>query len=176
MTQSPEKTPPTDLSQEGATTPPRQDTSMPTPPSPPPEEPYIINEAFCRSELNIIEAELANCRMTRDALSRRETALQTRRRDLENQLRRYERRRYEPPMTAEDDDGDYYAEGLYMREVSSKAKTGEDVVSKKGEDAEGEKIGGEDAKSEKKNIPISWPERRRLARVELLERDPRLRF
>ena len=60
-------------------------------PSPPPPTPNsfqatpIGNQLTLGSELRMIEAKLANCRMTRDALSRREAMLRHRQSEIEQQ-------------------------------------------------------------------------------------------
>ena len=64
-------------------------------------------------------------------------------------------------------------QGLFMRDVQRRVETKLKGAGRKDE-ASPEKVDQADNVEEKKTVPISAPERRRLARLALLKQDPRL--
>jgi hypothetical protein len=123
------------------------------------------------AEFRIIEAELANCAFTREALARREAALRERKAEIVRETKmQLDKEVQEVNSRDQDEKGD---EGLFMRNVQrrvdAKLKTAE------GEDGACEDQAQSAEKAEeKKVVSISAPERRRLARIALLKQDPRL--
>jgi len=122
------------------------------------------------AEFRIIEAELANCQLTREALQRRESALQERKAEIvrENKMRLDKEVR---DLTAQD--REEVDQGLFMRDVQRRVETKLKGAGREDE-ASSEKVDQADNVEEKKAVPISAPERRRLARLALSKQDPRL--
>ncbi|CAI9628638.1 unnamed protein product [Alternaria burnsii] len=123
------------------------------------------------AEFRIIEAELANCEKTREALARREAALRERKaeiiRETEMKLDKEVRE-----LTVGDQDEEMN-EGLYMRDVQRRVDAKLQMAGKNASQATEESQQSEDTGGEKV-IPVSAPERRRLARLALFKNDPRL--
>jgi hypothetical protein len=133
-------------------------------PSPPPPTPNssqampIRNQQTLGSELRMLETELANCRMTRDALSRREALLRQRQSEIEQQVYSYSAMQEQEVMrvflTEEIEEEQGNDEGLYMRDVQRGGKTvGANIEEVK--------------KEEKKPVVIGRKETKRLALIEL---------
>ncbi|RMZ68056.1 alcohol dehydrogenase [Pyrenophora seminiperda CCB06] len=169
-------------------------TSPPRPHYPycaPPTTPMLRHQSLS-SELRILNTELSKCQMTRDALTRREAALLELKAEVEEEMKlkadieAEERQRQQ----REEEDEDDVDEVLFMRNVQRRVEEG--LLKNAGAGRGGESGGTgrgvekqdevekevEVEKKEKekttKAIPISAPERRRLARMALLKRDPRL--
>ncbi|KAI4938915.1 uncharacterized protein J4E92_000196 [Alternaria infectoria] len=117
-----------------------------------------------------IEAELANCQLTREALQRRESALKERKAEIvrETKMRLDKEVR---DLTAQDQEE--IDQGLFMRDVQRRVETKLKGTEREDE-ASPEKVDKAEPVEEKKAVPISAPERRRLARLALLKQDPRL--
>ncbi|KAI4636199.1 hypothetical protein J4E83_001153 [Alternaria metachromatica] len=139
----------------------------------PPQDPQTPTHVALTpdAEFLIIEAELANCQMTREALQRRESALKERKAEIvrETKMRLDKEVRDLATQGLEEE----LDQGLFMRDVQRRVKT-----KLKGgvreDEASPEKVDQAEQVKEKKAIPISAPERRRLARLALLKQDPRL--
>ncbi|KAI4628215.1 uncharacterized protein J4E78_000194 [Alternaria triticimaculans] len=144
----------------------------PSPPMSPASETHTPTPAALTpdAEFRIIEAELANCQLTREALQRRESALQERKAEIvrETKMRLDKEVR---DLTAQDQEG--IDQGLFMRDVQRRVETKLKGAGTEGE-AASEKVDQANDVEEKKTVPISAPERRRLARLALLKQDPRL--
>ncbi|KAH6881629.1 hypothetical protein BKA58DRAFT_396022 [Alternaria rosae] len=122
------------------------------------------------AEFRIIEAELANCQLTREALERRETALHERKAEIVRQTKmRLDKEVRE--MTAQDQED--IDQGLFMHDVQKRVGVNLKKIDRKDE-ASPEKVEQAEQVEEKKSVPISAPERRRLARLVLLKQGPRL--
>ncbi|KAL1799271.1 hypothetical protein ACET3X_003308 [Alternaria dauci] len=122
-------------------------------------------------EFRIIETELAKCKSTREALDRREAALLERKAEItrETNMRLDEEMR---EMAVRDQDEDI-KEGLYMRDVQRRVQANIEMAGKDTNQATENSQQLEEAKEENV-IPVSAPERRRLARLALFKNDPRL--
>jgi hypothetical protein len=123
------------------------------------------------AEFRIIEAELANCALTREALARREAALRERKAEIVRETKmRLDKEVREVATRDQDEKGD---EGVFMRNVQrrvdAKLKTADG-----GDEACEDQVQPAEKTEEKRKISISAPERRRLARIALLKQDPRL--
>jgi hypothetical protein len=147
-------------------------TTAPTP-SPPPPTPNssqttpIGSQQTLGSELRMIEAALANCRMTRDALSRREAMLRHRQSEIEQQIYSYSLMQEQEVMPVgsekeveEETDEQDNDETLYMRDVQ---RSGQKVAVKVDETL----IEKEEKKMEKQPVIIGRKEAVRLALIEL---------
>ncbi|CAN9217686.1 unnamed protein product [Alternaria alternata] len=123
------------------------------------------------AEFRIIEVELANCEKTREALARREAALRERKAEIIRETRmKLDKEVRELTVGDQDEEMD---EGLYMRDVQRRAEAklqmaGENASQATEESQQSEDTGGE------RVIPVSAPERRRLARLALFKNDSRL--
>ena len=123
------------------------------------------------AEFRIIEAELANCQLTREALHRCESALHERKAEIIRQTKMWLDK--EVRDSATQDQEEKVDQGLFMRDVQRRVETelkrldGKEGVSQ-------EKVEQEKKAEEKKVIQISAPDRRRLAGLALLKQDPRL--
>ncbi|KAI4949458.1 hypothetical protein J4E91_005197 [Alternaria rosae] len=121
-------------------------------------------------EFRIIEAELANCQLTREALQRRETTLHERKAEIVRQTKMRLDKEVREMTTQDQEDID---QGLFMRDVQK--RVGVNLKKTDGKDeAPPEKVEQAEQVEEKKTVPISAPERRRLAGLALLKQDPRL--
>jgi hypothetical protein len=146
------------------------------PASPHPETPANprTSQKNLDSELLMLNAELENCQLTREALSRRETALYQRKSEIERLCTCAPQA---PTLTRgqdeyKDDGHDEKDEGLYMRDVGRRSKivVGKiDVVSKKGVHVEVDKKKEEEkgVGVEKKPVVIGRKEAKQLAMIEL---------
>ncbi|KAI4938116.1 hypothetical protein J4E85_000555 [Alternaria conjuncta] len=123
------------------------------------------------AEFLIIEAELANCQLTREALQRRESALKERKAEIVRETKmRLDKEVRELATQGQEEEVD---QGLFMRDVQRRVEVNLKKADEKDE-APPEKVDQAEQVEEKKNVPISAPERRRLARLALLKQDPRL--
>ncbi|KAI4621165.1 uncharacterized protein J4E87_006793 [Alternaria ethzedia] len=155
---------------------PRDEVSFPLPllssPTSPPQNPHTPTHVALTpdSEFCIIEAELANCQLTREALQRRESALKERKAEIirETKMRLDKEVR---DLTAQDQEET--DQGLFMRDVQRRVEVNLKKADEKDE-ASSEKLDKAEPVEDKKTVPISAPERRRLARLALLKQDPRL--
>ncbi|CAE7187053.1 hypothetical protein PTTW11_07080 [Pyrenophora teres f. teres] len=139
----------------------------------------MVRQQSLDSELRILNAELAKCQMTRDALARREAALFEMKAEVEEEMKlkadieAEERQRQEEE--GEENDVD---EVLFMRNVQKRVQDGlKNSAIRKGEATEArhdKRDQDEEKEAATEPVPISAPERRRLARIALLKRDPRL--
>ncbi|RYO30149.1 hypothetical protein AA0111_g5470 [Alternaria arborescens] len=123
------------------------------------------------AEFCMIEAELANCEKTREALARSEAALRERKAEIirETKMKLDEEVR---ELTVGDQDEEM-DKGLYMRDVQRRVEAnlqtaGENASQATEESQQSKETGGE------RVISVSAPERRRLARLALFKNDPRL--
>ncbi|KAB2110220.1 hypothetical protein AG0111_0g842 [Alternaria gaisen] len=123
------------------------------------------------AEFRLIEAELANCEKTREALARREAALRERKAEIIRETRMKLDKEVRE-LTVEDQDEEM-DEGLYMRNVQRRVEANLQMVGKNASQATEESQKLEETGGEKV-IPVSAPERRRLARLALFKNDPRL--
>ncbi|KAI4682299.1 uncharacterized protein J4E88_005189 [Alternaria novae-zelandiae] len=155
---------------------PADEVSFPLPllssPTSPPQDPHTPTHVALTpdAEFLIIEAELANCQLTREALQRRESALKERKAEIvrETKMRLDKEVR---DLTAQDQEE--IDQGLFMRDVQRRVDTKLKGAGTEDEAAP-EKVDQAAQVEEKKTVPISAPERRRLARLALLKQDPRL--
>ncbi|KAI4664435.1 uncharacterized protein J4E79_003939 [Alternaria viburni] len=123
------------------------------------------------AEFLIIEAELANCQLTREALQRRESALKERKAEIVRETKmRLDKEVRDLATQGQEEDVD---QGLFMRDVQRRVDTKLKGAGTEDEAAP-EKVDHAEQVEEKKTVPISAPERRRLARLALLKQDPRL--
>ncbi|KAI4689732.1 uncharacterized protein J4E84_003912 [Alternaria hordeiaustralica] len=123
------------------------------------------------AEFLIIEAELATCQLTREALQRRESALQERKAEIVRETKmRLNKEVRDLATQGQEEEVD---QGLFMRDVQRRVETKLKGIGREDE-ASPEKVDEADNVEEKKAVPISAPERRRLARLALLKQDPRL--
>jgi hypothetical protein len=124
------------------------------------------------AEFRIIEAELANCEMTREALARREAVLQKRKAEIvrENKMRLDK----EVRDLAVGDEEEDMNEGLYMRDVQRRIEAKLQRADGNTNEAMEKKVQQAEEVKEDKVVPVSAPERRRLAHLTLLKNDPRL--
>ncbi|CAG5159662.1 uncharacterized protein ALTATR162_LOCUS5648 [Alternaria atra] len=124
------------------------------------------------AEFRIIEAELTNCEMTREALARREAVLQERKAEIvrENKMR-LDKEVRDLAMGDEEEDMN---EGLYMREVQRRIEAKLQRADGNTNEAMEKKVQQVEEVKEAKVVPVSAPERRRLAHLTLLKNDPRL--
>ncbi|KAI4645761.1 hypothetical protein J4E93_005339 [Alternaria ventricosa] len=123
------------------------------------------------AEFLIIEAELANCQLTREALQRRESALKERKAEIIRETKmRPDKEVRDLATQSQDEEVD---QGLFMRDVQRRVESKLKGAGREDE-ASPEKVGQAGQVDEKKPVPISAPERRRLARLALLKQDPRL--
>ncbi|EDU42563.1 hypothetical protein L13192_06565 [Pyrenophora tritici-repentis] len=139
----------------------------------------MVHQQSLDSELRILNAELAKCQMTRDALARREAALLEMKAEVEEEMKlkadteAEERQRQEEEEEESDVD-----EVLFMRNVQKRVEDGLKNYGTRTSDTMRGRHDTRDQDQEKekatKPVPISAPERRRLARLALLKRDPRL--
>ncbi|KAI4705863.1 hypothetical protein J4E81_000748 [Alternaria sp. BMP 2799] len=139
----------------------------------PPQDPHTPTHVALTpdAEFLIIEAELANCQLTREALQRRESALKERKAEIIRETKmRLDKEVRDLATQGQEEDVD---QGLFMRDVQRRV---EDKLKKAEEKDEvsPEKVDKAEQVEEKKAVPISAPERRRLARLALLKQDPRL--
>lgn len=123
------------------------------------------------AEFRMIEAELANCEKTREALARREAALRGRKAEIIRETKmKLDKEVRELTVGDQDEEMD---EGLYMHDVQRRVEAnlqtaGENASQATEESQQSKETGGE------RVIPVSAPERRRLARLALFKNDPRL--
>jgi hypothetical protein len=144
-----------------------------SPPSPAPPHPETLanprtSQQKLDSELHKLNTELENCQLTREALSRRETALHQRKSEIERLCTCAPQA---PTSTqGQDEDkgvaGDDKDEGLYMRDVGRRSRmvVGKMDVVKSGETKKEEEKG---KGVEKKPVVIARKEAKRLAMIEL---------
>jgi len=155
---------------------PAEEVSFPLPllssPTSPHQDPHTPTHVALLpdAEFLIIEAELANCQLTREALQRRESALKERKAEIvrETKMRLDKEVR---DLTAQDQEE--VDQGLFMRDVQRRVETKLKGVGREDEPSPG-KVDQAEQVEEKKAVPVSAPERRRLARLALLKQDPRL--
>ena len=142
-------------------------------PTSPPQAPHTpTHVAFTPdAEFLIIEAELANCQLTRKALQRRESALKERKAEIVRETKmRLDKEVRDLAAQGQEEEVD---QGLFMRDVQRRVQDKLKKADEKDE-ASPEKVEQAEKVEEKKVVPISAPERRRLARLALLKQDPRL--
>ncbi len=121
--------------------------------------------------------------MTRDALSRREAVLRGRKADLILETKmRLDKEVLELVMKEQEDKEEEtnlneVDEALFMRDVQRRVEEKLKIqqVDRKTYQVSGDKVHGVGNVEGGKMVSVSAPERRRLARLALLERDPRLR-
>jgi len=146
---------------------------LPSSPISPPQDPHTPTHVALTpdAEFLIIEAELANCQLTREALQRRESALKERKAEIVRETKmRLDKEVRDLATQGQEEEVD---QGLFMRDVQRRVETklkGAGIE----DEASPEKVDQAEPVEDKKNIPISAPERRRLARLALLKQDPRL--
>ena len=156
---------------------PADEVSFPLPllssPTGPPQDPHTPTHVALTpdAEFLIIEAELANCQLTREALQRRESALKERKAEIVRETKmRLDKEVRDLATQGQEEEVD---QGLFMSDVQRRVE----VNLKKADEIDGaspERLDQAEPVEEKKAVPISAPERRRLARLALLKQDPRL--
>ena len=142
-------------------------------PTSPPQDPHTPTHVALTpdAEFFIIEAELANCQLTREALQRRESALKERKAEIVRETKmRLDKEVRDLATQGQEEEVD---QGLFMRDVQRRVETKLKGVGREDEPSPG-KVDQAEQVEEKKAVPVSAPERRRLARLALLKQDPRL--
>ena len=140
---------------------------------------HMVRQRSLESELRILNVELARCQMTRDALARREAALLELKAEVDEEMKlKADIKAEERQRQYEEEEQEDVAEMLFMRNVQKRVEDGLKKAGPRTSDATRAEHHIRDKGEEKlkatKAIPISAPERRRLARMALLHRDPRL--
>jgi len=140
---------------------------------------HMVRQQSLESELRILNVELAKCQMTRDALARREAALLELKAEVDEEMKlKADIEAEERQKQQEEEEQDDVDEVLFMRNVQKRVEDGLKKAGTRTSDATRAEHNMRDRGEEKvkatKAMPISAPERRRLARISLLQRDPRL--